>query len=231
MKLLIVIPAFNEEKNIFNTVSELTEICPQFDYLVVNDGSIDRTSKICRRNRFHVLDLPVNLGLSDAIQSGMRYAELHGYDAVVQFDGDSQHRPEYIAKMLEEMERGYDIVIGGRFCPPNKKPKTLRMFGSNLISLAIRLTTGKTIYDPTSGFRMYNRKLIRVFTTQMNIEPEPDSIAYLISCGAKVSEIQVEMRERTAGESYLNPLKSVFYMLKMGVSIMLVQRFRKKVKI
>ena len=104
------------------------------------------------------------------------------------------------------------------------------MFGSSLISMAIHLTTGKKIYDPTSGFRMYDRKLIRVFTTQMNIEPEPDSIAYLISCGAKVSEIQVEMRERIAGESYLNPLKSILYMLKMGVSIMLVQRFRKKVK-
>lgn len=231
MKLLVVIPAFNEEKNIFNTVSELTEICPQFDYLVVNDGSVDRTSKICRRNHFHMLDLPVNVGLSDAVQSGMRYAELHGYDAVVQFDGDGQHRPEYIAKMLEELERGYDIVIGSRFCPPIKKPKTLRMFGSDLISLAIRLRTGKTIYDPTSGMRMYNRKLIRFFTTQVNIEPEPDSIAYLISCGAKVSEVQVEMRERTAGESYLNPVKSILYMLKMGISIMLVQRFRKRVKI
>lgn len=106
MKLLVIIPAYNEEENVLATVMELRRVCPEYDYLVVNDGSVDRTAAICREHGLHMLDLPVNLGLSGAVQAGMKYAYRHGYDAAVQFDADGQHRPEYLPLMLETMETG-----------------------------------------------------------------------------------------------------------------------------
>lgn len=227
MDLLVIIPAYNEEESILNTVAELRRICPEQDYLIVNDGSTDRTAAICRKNKLHFLDLPVNLGLSGAVQAGMKYAYRHGYDAAVQFDADGQHRAEYIAPMLEKLQEGNDIVIGSRFVT-QKKPHSMRMLGSALISFAIRLTTGIWLGDPTSGMRMYNRRIIRLFATRINIEPEPDTIAYLIRSGARVAEIQVQMRPRMAGESYLNPVRSAAYMVQMGVSIMLFGLFRRK---
>lgn len=231
MNLLVIIPAYNEEESILNTVAELRRICPEQDYLIVNDGSTDRTAAICRENGLHFLDLPVNLGLSGAVQAGMKYAYRHGYDAAVQFDADGQHRPEYIAPMLEKIRGGgADIVIGSRFVT-QKKPRSMRMLGSALISFAIRLTTGTWLGDPTSGMRMYNRRIIRLFATRINIEPEPDTIAYLIRSGAKVAEIQVQMRPRMAGESYLNPIRSAAYMVQMGVSIMLYGIFRRRLEL
>ena len=227
MDLLVIIPAYNEEESILNTVAELRRICPEYDYLIVNDGSTDKTASICRENGLHLLDLPVNLGLSGAVQAGMKYAYRHGYDAAVQFDADGQHRAEYIAPMLEKLQEGNDIVIGSRFVT-QKKPHSMRMLGSELISFAIRLTTGTWLGDPTSGMRMYNRRIISLFATQINIEPEPDTIAYLIRSGARVAEIQVQMRPRMAGESYLNPVRSAAYMVQMGVSIMLCGLFRRK---
>lgn len=227
MKLLVIIPAYNEEENVLATVRELRRVCPEYDYLVVNDGSMDRTAAICREHGLHMLDLPVNLGLSGAVQAGMKYAYRHGYDAAVQFDADGQHRPEYLPMMLETLETGnYDIVIGSRFVT-EKKPRSMRMFGSALIAFAIRLTTGCWLGDPTSGMRMYSRRVIGQFASQLNIEPEPDTIAYLIQSGAKTVEIQVQMRERTAGVSYLSPLRSAAYMVQMGVSIVLIQKFRR----
>lgn len=230
MKLLVIIPAYNEEESILNTVTELRRVCPQFDYLVVNDGSVDGTARVCRENHFHLLDLPVNLGLSGAVQAGMKYAYRHGYDAAVQFDADGQHCPEYLPAMLEKCGEGFDIVIGSRFVE-EKKPRSMRMFGSALIAFAIHLTTGVWLGDPTSGMRMYSRRVIRQFASQLNIEPEPDTIAYLIQSGAKVEEIQVKMRDREAGESYLSPIRSAMYMLQMGVSIVLFQKFRRSLEL
>jgi len=230
MKVLVIIPAYNEEESILSTVAELRETCPGFDYLVINDGSRDRTAELCRRNGLNLLDLPVNLGLSGAVQAGMKYAYRNGYDAAVQFDADGQHRPEHLEDMLEKLKEGYDIVIGSRFVN-KKKPRSLRMFGSALIAFAIRITTGYWLGDPTSGMRMYNRKLIELFATQLNIEPEPDTIAYLLKNGANVAEVHVEMQERLAGESYLNPLRSAGYMIQMGISIMLFQKFRQKLEL
>lgn len=227
MKLLIIIPAYNEEASILSTVTNLQKKCPQFDYLVVNDGSADATASICRENHFRLLDLPVNLGLSGAVQAGMKYAYRNGYDAAVQFDADGQHCPEYLERMLEKLQEGNDIVIGSRFVE-KPKPRSMRMLGSALIAFAIRITTGRWLADPTSGMRMYNRAMICMFATQINIEPEPDTIAYLIQSGAKVAEVQVEMRERMAGESYLSPVRSAAYMLQMGVSIIMFQKFRRK---
>ena len=226
-KLLIVIPAYNEEGSIERVVDDLIQNYPQYDYVVVNDGSRDRTAAICRSRGYRLIDLPVNLGLAGAFQTGLRYAAEHGYDCAMQLDADGQHLPRYIAPMLEELEAGADIVIGSRFITV-LKPRTLRMVGSYLISWAIRLTTGRAICDPTSGMRMFNRRLLEEFAQNLNYGPEPDTISYLIKNGAVVKEVQVEMAERTAGESYLNFARSVQYMIKMGLSILLIQWFRKR---
>lgn len=228
MKTLIIIPAYNEEESIQQVVDNLRFNYSQYDYIVVNDGSRDKTAEICRSNEYHFLNLPMNLGLAGAFQAGIQYASKNGYEAALQFDGDGQHDARYIAAMVETMERQKcDIVIGSRFCN-QKKPKTLRMLGSRMISLAIRLTTGKRVKDPTSGMRLFNRTMIEKFAYNLNFGPEPDTISYLVHCGARVSEIQVEMHERTAGTSYLNMGRSIRYMLNMFISILFVQFFRPK---
>ena len=226
-KLLIVIPAHNEEASIVPVVRNLIENYPQYDYVVVNDGSRDKTAALCRQNGFHLIDLPVNLGLAGAFQTGLRYAAEHDYDCAMQMDADGQHKPEYIAEMLTALEEGNDIVIGSRFLNV-KKPRTLRMAGSYIISWSIRLTTGRAICDPTSGMRMFNRAMVQEFAENLNYGPEPDTISYLIKNGAKVREVQVKMGERTAGQSYLTFWRSVQYMVKMSVSILLIQWFRKR---
>ena len=226
-KLLIVIPAHNEEASIVPVVRDLIENYPQYDYVVVNDGSRDKTAALCRLNGFHLIDLPVNLGLAGAFQTGLRYAAEHDYDCAMQMDADGQHKPEYIAEMLAALEEGNDIVIGSRFLNV-KKPRTLRMAGSYIISWSIRLTTGRAICDPTSGMRMFNRAMVQEFAQNLNYGPEPDTISYLIKNGAKVREVQVKMGERTAGQSYLTFWRSVQYMVKMSVSILLIQWFRKR---
>lgn len=226
-KLLIVIPAYNEAENIVRVVEDLIDHYPQYDYVVVNDGSRDRTAALCREHGFRLIDLPVNLGLAGAFQTGLRYAAENGYDCALQFDGDGQHQPRFIAPMLKLLEGGADIVIGSRFITV-KKPKSLRMLGSYLISWAIRLTTGRAICDPTSGMRMYSRRMLEEFAQNLNYGPEPDTISYLIKNGAVVRELQVEMSERAGGVSYFNFARSVEYMLKMGLSILLIQWFRKR---
>lgn len=224
--VLIVIPAYNEEENIERVVENLRRNYPQWDYLVVNDGSNDRTVEICQKHRYPLLDIPMNLGLAGAFQSGIRYAYQKGYNAVLQFDGDGQHEPRYISEMIEKMEQdGLDIVIGSRFCE-KKKPLTLRMFGSGLITGAIRFTTGKKLTDPTSGMRLFGCNMLKRFSNNINYGPEPDTISYLLRCGASISEVQVEMHERIAGTSYLNLGRSIRYMLNMFVSILFIQFFR-----
>ena len=225
--LLIVIPAYNEESNIEKVVDRLIKGFPQYDYLVINDGSRDRTGEICRARGYEFLDLPVNLGLAGGFQAGLKYAAKKGYRYAVQLDGDGQHRPEYLEAMMKKMEEGYDIVIGSRFVGA-KKPLSMRMIGSRLIEWAIRLTTGVTIKDPTSGLRMFNQNMIREFAGGLNYGPEPDTVSYLIKAGARVAEIPVIMDERVQGASYLTPVKSVFYMAKTLLSILLIQSFRKR---
>ena len=226
-KVLIVIPAYNEEANIEHVVRELEEKYPQFDYIVVNDGSRDRTAAICREQGFSLLDLPVNLGLAGCFQAGMKYAYYKGYEYAIQFDGDGQHRPEYIKSMKEKMDEGYDIVIGSRFVT-EKKSWSMRMFGSRLIGTAIWLTTGAKIKDPTSGMRLFSRKMIGEFAWNLNYGPEPDTVSFLIRQGAKIAEVQVTIDDRTAGESYLKPLTAASYMVRMLLSILVIQNFRKR---
>ena len=182
-KVLLVIPAFNEEKNIERVVEDLVRGFPQLDYVVVN------------------------------------YA--------IQVDGDGQHRPEYIEAMRQKMEEGYDIVIGSRFVT-EKKGWSARMIGSRVIGSAIRLTTGTRVTDPTSGMRMFNRKMIEEFALNLNYGPEPDTVSFLIKQGARVAELQVTIDERTEGESYLKPLTAVHYMARMLISILMIQNFRKR---
>ncbi len=223
--ILLIIPSYNEEKNIEKVVGELEAEFPQLDYLVVNDGSTDQTAEICRRRGFHLLNLPVNLGLAGCFQAGMLYAYEKGYAYAIQFDGDGQHRPEYIEAIRRKMDEGYDIVIGSRFVN-QEKDLSIRMLGSRLISGAIRLTTGMRIADPTSGMRMFNREMIREFALKLNYGPEPDTISFLVKQGAKVAEVPVKIAERLAGESYLKPWVAVKYMVRMMISIFLIQNFR-----
>ena len=227
MKCLVIIPAYNEEENIVRVVENLKNNYPMYDYVVINDGSADSTAKICRKYGYELVDLPVNLGLAGAFQTGPKYAYRKGYDYAIQFDADGQHRPEFICPMLDKIQDGYDIVIGSRFVT-EKKPHSLRMLGSNLISMAMKLTTGRRVKDPTSGMRMFNKKMIAEFALNMNYGPEPDTVSYLLKQGATIAEVQVEMDERIAGESYLNLTKSMMYMLRMLLSILLIQNFRKR---
>ena len=207
-RLLVIIPAYNEEESISSTVDELTSTLPGVDYVVVNDGSKDGTERICLEHGYNYVSLPVNSGLTVGFQTGMKYALRNGYDYALQF-------------VAEDV----DIVIGSRFV--NKcKEVSARMLGSRIITVAIKLTTGKRVADPTSGMRMFNRKMIERFANDDSLNPEPESISYLMKKGAKVCEVQVEMRERQAGESYLNIPKSIAYMARACISILFVQWFR-----
>ena len=227
MKVLIIIPAYNEEESIVRVVDNLTYNFPEYDYVIINDGSSDHTKEVCERHGYHLISHKSNLGLAGAFQTGMKYADQNRYDAAIQFDGDGQHLPEYIAPMAEKLNEGYDIIIGSRFVT-EKKPVSMRMFGNNLISSFIWLTTGKYLKDSTSGMRMYNRRMIHLMANELNMGPEPDTVAYLLRCGAKVAEIQVHMEERQAGQSYLTPFKSMHYMSYVCLSILFISWFRKK---
>lgn len=227
-RVLAVIPAYNEQDNIVSTIEDLQENAPDVDYVVVNDGSKDLTLSICQERGYNYIDLPVNLGLAGAFQAGMRYAHEHDYDYAIQFDADGQHSAAYIAEMVCTAKKsGANVVIGSRFAT-SKKPASARMAGSALITAMIFLTTGKRIQDPTSGMRLFDKTLIPLFANELDFGPEPDTISLLMRWGYKVEEVQVEMRERTAGESYLNFTKSVNYMLRTSISILFVQWFRKK---
>ncbi|MGQ4037716.1 glycosyltransferase family 2 protein [Streptococcus dysgalactiae] len=225
--LLVMIPAYNEEESIKRVVENLKINYPQYDYIVINDGSSDKTSSICHLNHYNIIDLPENLGLSGAIQTGFKYAFKKGYDRALQFDADGQHLPQYIESLSKAIDEGSDCVIGSRFVNVEKH-KSLRMLGNSLISLFIKLTTGKTITDPTSGMRIFNKKLIEIYATNINYTPEPDTISYLIRQGYKVSEVRVQMNERIAGQSYLTLSRSIKYMIHMFISIILIQNFRKR---
>ena len=229
-EVLVIIPAYNEEANIGRVAEGLVRDHPELDFVVVNDGSADRTAEICRENGYCLLDLPVNLGLAGAFQAGMKYADRKGYRFAVQFDGDGQHRAEFIAPMREKMEEGYNIVIASRFVT-EKKPHSLRMLGSRIIAAAIRLSSGASLKDPTSGMRMYDRRMIHLFANKINYPPEPDTVSWLVKNGAKVAEVQAYMDERTAGVSYLTPLNAVRYMTRTLISILFIQSFRVREKL
>lgn len=226
MKILAIIPAFNEEECLEQTIRSLKAACPEVDYLVVNDGSTDATRNICERNHFSHVNLPVNSGLAVGFQTGMKYADRHGYDAAVQFDADGQHLPEYIPSMIDAMEhKGASIVIASRVLA-GEGPTGARNVGSKLISALIRLTSGMQITDPTSGMRLYDRRMIELFSRGHDLTPEPDTIALLARKGATIAEVPAHMQERQGGESYLNLSHVISYMSRICFSILIFQWFR-----
>lgn len=222
MKCLVIIPAHNEEANIKKTVEDVKQYLSISDYIVINDGSKDNTQQILEGGIYYHVNLPINLGLNGAVQTGYKYAFINNYDCAIQFDGDGQHQAKYIGKMIQEIENGADIVIGSRFVD-KKKDWSLRMIGSRIISFLIKLKTGKTIKDPTSGMRMLNRKMLEEYAFKLNMRPEPDTLAYEIKKGAIVKEIQVDMNEREGGTSLYSGLwPSIKYMIKMIISIIFI---------
>ena len=226
MRILAIIPAYNEQDCLAQTVQMLQEACPQVDYLVINDGSTDATGEICRRLGLSHVSLPVNTGLSSGFKTGMKYALRHGYDAAVQFDADGQHLPEHIPFMARAMEEtSADVVVASRVAA-GERISGARGVGSRLISGLIRLTTGTTIADPTSGMRMYNRALIEEYANSFDLTPEPDTIAMFARKGRKIVEVPAHMQERQGGESYLNLGSSIRYMMRTCFSILLFQWFR-----
>lgn len=225
MKVLLIIPAYNEEENIADVVDELRDDYGWYDYVVVNDGSQDATAEICRANGYNLIDLPANVGLAGAFQAGVRYAELEGYDCAIQFDADGQHLPQYLDALVDELSR-CNIAIGSRYVA-GKRPRSLRSFGGRLISSMVLVTTGQRISDCTSGMRAYDRKAIDELAHGANLGPEPDTIAFLMrKKGLIVHEVPVAMADRSAGKSYLSPWKSMFYMLRTALSVLLIQFFR-----
>ena len=226
MKTLAIIPAFNEQDCILDTVAHLTATCPDVDYVVINDGSEDSTGALLDENGINHIDLPVNSGLTCGFQTGMKYARLKGFDAAVQFDADGQHLPEYIPQMEAAMQSEQaDIVIASRFLE-GERGKSAREIGSLLISKLIKLVSGTKICDPTSGMRMYNRALIEDFARGFDFAPEPDMLAFVARKGGKIIEIPAEMQERQGGQSYLDFTHVIKYMMRTCSSIILFQFFR-----
>lgn len=223
MKIVLIIPAYNEEDCIVGLLTELKQY-PQYEIIVINDCSSDRTEQLVREQGVRCISLPINLGLSGAVQTGFRYAVENGYDVCVQIDGDGQHVPAEIDKLVSEIAEGKDIVIGSRFLNnSNKYEQTLlRKLGAKHISLMIRLFSGLKLTDPTSGMRAYSKRIFTELASATNERPEPDTMLYFTRRGFTIQEVEVEMRERQGGESYLTPLKAIRYMIENTLSFLYV---------
>ena len=228
MKKLVIIPAYNERDSIVRTVNDIKEYAADFDYIVINDCSTDDTPKLCEENHFPCLSLPVNLGIGGAVQSGYLYGIRNGYDVAVQFDGDGQHSAKYLNPMLETLqEQNADMVIGSRFITNEGfQSSFLRRIGIHHFSLLIRILTGKKITDPTSGMRMVNRDVMETFAVDYPKDyPEPESVVHVLAQKKRVVEIPVRMNERSDGVSSISARKSVYYMIKVTIA-MLIARIR-----
>lgn len=225
-KCLIIIPAYNEEANIEKVVNNLNQNYPQYDYIIINDGSTDDTMKICKKNHYQVLKLPINMGIGGAVQTGYRYAKDNNYDMAVQIDGDGQHDVAFLGKMLEMIEEGQaDIVIGSRFMEKEGfQSSRLRRIGIRWLSSLGWLLTGVKIRDITSGYRAVNRRFIHIFAEDYPADyPEPEAMVIAAVHGGKINEYPVVMRERENGESSITLKKSVYYMIKVSLA-MLIRR-------
>ena len=224
MKKLIIIPAYNEEGNIERTVNNIKENAPEFDYVIINDCSTDNTLKICRENGYNYINLPVNLGIGGAVQTGYIYARDNGYDCAVQVDGDGQHDAAFLNEMADTLLReNADMVIGSRFIKMEGfQSSAMRRMGIKYFTNLIKGITGATVTDPTSGLRLINRRTIEMFAAYYPTDyPEPDSVVTLLKKKGKVVEIPVMMKERESGKSSISPLKSVYYMVKVSLAILL----------
>ncbi len=226
MKLLVVIPAYNEQGNILNTIRDLRENCPEADCIVVNDCSKDGTLKLIEENGIPYLDLPVNLGIGGAVQTGYLYGVQHGYDIAVQFDGDGQHRADCIRDLIRPLEEGRaDMAVGSRFLDKDEKEgfksSAARRIGIRWLSMLIRLVTGKRVKDVTSGFRAVNCRLMAYYAENYAQDfPEPEAIVLALNNGFRVTEVAVRMNARENGESSIQALMSVYYMIKVSLAIL-----------
>lgn len=224
MKKLVIIPAYNEAKNIVKVVEDLKLNAPDFDYIIINDCSKDDLKEVCLSRGYNIINLPVNLGIGGGVQTGYKYAHDNGYDVAIQFDGDGQHNAKYIHKMLEHLQsKQLDMVIGSRFIDKEGfQSSHSRRLGIKILSNLIYLVTGKRILDVTSGFRIVNRKVINEFCSYYPKDyPEPESIVRILNKGGKIEEIPVQMKEREEGESSINLMKSVYYMIKVSLAILI----------
>ncbi len=226
MKCLIIIPAYNEAGNIEKVVNNLIENYPQYDYIIINDGSTDNTKEICEEQGYQILNLPINMGIGGAVQTGYRYARDNGYDAAVQIDGDGQHDVAFLEGMLKLLEDGQaDAVVGSRFVEKEGfQSSQLRRVGIRFLSFLGLVLTGVRVRDITSGFRVVNKQFIRIFADDYPGDyPEPEAMIITAIHGGKIVEYPVVMRERQSGESSITLKKSVYYMCKVSLA-MLVRR-------
>lgn len=231
MKILVIIPAYNEEKNIVRTITNLRQKCPNVDYVVINDCSKDSTEKILRDNNFNYISLPVNLGIGGGVQTGYKYAVQNGYDIAIQFDGDGQHDAGYINNLIQPILDGKaDMTIGSRFIE-NKGFQTsfMRRIGINILKILLKICCKQNITDATSGFRATSKSLTERFSKIYAEDyPEPEAIIDCVLSGYKVQEVPVIMHERLEGESSINAIRSVYYMIKVSLAIILCRISSKK---
>ena len=233
MKILLIIPAYNEQENILNVCKIIEESKVEVDYVVINDGSTDDTLKILKENNINHINLVHNLGIGGAVQTGYKYALEKGYDIAIQFDGDGQHDINYVETICEPIIKGQaDFCIGSRYIDEYTsqfKSTCIRRFGKNIISAMIKLFWKQKITDPTSGFRAGNKDVIKVFANEYPTDyPEPESTVTLLKKGYRVTERPVNMHERKAGKSFVNPWTSGLYMIKVSIAIIVDSIFRTK---
>jgi glycosyltransferase involved in cell wall biosynthesis len=220
---LVIIPAYNEAESISATVESIKEKAPGYDYVVINDCSTDDTLEICRKNGYECIDLPVNLGIGGAVQTGYKYAADNGYDIAVQVDGDGQHDPAFLERMEAVLcDQDADMVIGSRFIENEGFQSSFaRRMGISYFTWLIKLLTGEKITDPTSGFRMVGKELLQLFAEDYPGDyPEPESVVEALLLKKKVVELPVIMKERQGGVSSIQARRSVYYMIKVSLAIL-----------
>lgn len=228
-KILILLPAYNEEESVGKVIEQIHAEFPQADVLVMNDGSTDRTSEKARASGATVLDLPFNLGIGGAMQAGYKYAYQNNYDIAIQVDADGQHDPREIRKLLLALkEEKLDMAIGSRFVGRSSyKGSMMRRVGIAVFYAVISTIVRQKITDPTSGFRASNRKAIQLFALEYPQDyPEPEVVILLHQCHLRMGEVSVEMNERYSGESSITKIRSIYYMVKVLLAI-LVDCFKK----
>lgn len=231
MKILVIIPAYNEQDNIEHVINELKKVNIPLDYIIVNDCSSDETESILSKNRYLHITLPVNLGIGGGVQTGYIYARDNNYDIAIQLDGDGQHDPQYIRDLIKPIISGSaDMVIGSRFITNEGfQSSKLRRFGIDFLSVLIKILCNITVKDVTSGFRAVNKNLIALFAIDYAQDyPEPEAIVTAAMNNAQVKEIPVIMKERISGVSSISSWKSIYYMIKVSITIIILRISGKK---
>lgn len=224
MKKLVIIPVYNEGENIIKVINDINNNSSGFDYIIINDSSTDNTTKIIEMSNYNEINLPINLGIGGAVQTGYMYALQNDYDIAVQFDGDGQHNAKYLNIMFEYMMiNNLDMVIGSRFINHEGYQSSFsRRIGIRYFSWLINKFTNVKIKDPTSGLRMVNRKVINLFCNYYPQDyPEPESTVTLTRHKFNIGEISVVMNERTEGRSSINLIKSFYYMVKVSLAVLI----------